>query len=321
MTVLAPELDELWSAVADPTCCWVLDVILAQGEATATTVAGELPITRQAVAKQLGVLDRAASSRPPAGPRCSTRYALSRSVSPLARWRRWPRNGMRACRDQADRRGRGRRPARKPKQTGIERGGSTMTRAQGRDPPGVAGGPELLTAEKEHTRSGDELARGRRELPWVLVEKEYSSTRRAGQDTARALRRPLAAARLPLHARPGVRGGVPSCSSIADGFNGLDVHLARAGRRAAAVSRAPLEKLQAYKRRMGWTFPWASSLRQRLQLRLRRIGDAEGCTEAGEYNFAPTGDDGCSRSTPGRWTRPRRAPAPSRPSSCRRGPA
>jgi ArsR family transcriptional regulator, cadmium/lead-responsive transcriptional repressor len=59
MTVLAPELDELWSAVADPTRRWVLDVILARGEATATTVAGELPVTRQAVAKQLAVLDRA----------------------------------------------------------------------------------------------------------------------------------------------------------------------------------------------------------------------------------------------------------------------
>jgi ArsR family transcriptional regulator, cadmium/lead-responsive transcriptional repressor len=59
MTVLAPELDELWSAVADPTRRRVLDVILAQGEATATTVAGELPVTRQAVAKQLAVLDRA----------------------------------------------------------------------------------------------------------------------------------------------------------------------------------------------------------------------------------------------------------------------
>jgi DNA-binding transcriptional ArsR family regulator len=59
MTVLAPELDELWSAVADPTRRRVLDVILAQGEATATTVAGELPVSRQAVAKQLAVLDRA----------------------------------------------------------------------------------------------------------------------------------------------------------------------------------------------------------------------------------------------------------------------
>jgi len=59
MTVLAPELDELWSAVADPTRRRVLDVILARGEATATTVAGELPVTRQAVAKQLAVLDRA----------------------------------------------------------------------------------------------------------------------------------------------------------------------------------------------------------------------------------------------------------------------
>ena len=59
MSALAPELDELWSAVADPTRRRVLDVILAHGEATATTVAGELPVTRQAVAKQLAVLDRA----------------------------------------------------------------------------------------------------------------------------------------------------------------------------------------------------------------------------------------------------------------------
>src|SRR6267378_312846 len=94
---------------------------------------------------------------------------------------------------------------------------------------------ELLEAEKELTRRSDELARRRRQLPWVRVDNEY----RFGPDYT---------------------AGCPSCSAIADGFDGFVVHLANHDVTLSAVSRAPLAKLQAYKRRMGWTFPWASSL-------------------------------------------------------------
>src|ERR1700730_18405776 len=120
---------------------------------------------------------------------------------------------------------------------------------------------ELLAREKEHTRRGDDLARERRELPWVRVEKEYTFDTDDGAKTLAQLfdgRSQL----LVYHFMfgPQFEAGCPSCSSIADGFNGFHVHLAnRADATLICVSRAPLEKLQAYKRRMGWTFPWASS--------------------------------------------------------------
>jgi predicted dithiol-disulfide oxidoreductase (DUF899 family) len=119
---------------------------------------------------------------------------------------------------------------------------------------------ELLAAEKEHTRRGDELARRRRELPWVPVEKEYRFETAAGPATLRDLfggRSQL----LVYHFMfgPGWTGGCPSCSAIADGFNGSVVHLEHHDVAFAAVSRAPIDVLEAYKRRLGWTFTWASS--------------------------------------------------------------
>jgi predicted dithiol-disulfide oxidoreductase (DUF899 family) len=90
---------------------------------------------------------------------------------------------------------------------------------------------------------------------------------------------------------PEFEAGCPSCSSIADGFHGLDVHLAnRADVRLICVSRAPLEKLQAYKRRMGWTFPWASSLRSDFNYDYAASIRPEQLREGGEYNFASLGD-------------------------------
>lgn len=119
---------------------------------------------------------------------------------------------------------------------------------------------ELLKAEKELTRRGDELARRRQELPWVRIEKQY----RFDTDEGNASLADLFRGRSQLliyHFMfgPDYTAGCPSCSAIADGFNGIAVHLANHDVMLWAVSRAPLEKLQAYKRRMGWRFPWASS--------------------------------------------------------------
>jgi predicted dithiol-disulfide oxidoreductase (DUF899 family) len=120
---------------------------------------------------------------------------------------------------------------------------------------------ELLDAEKEHTRRGDELARRRQELPWVRIEKEYRFETDEGASSLADLfggRTQL----LMYHFMfgPEYTAGCPACSAIAAGFNGFVVHLENHDVAMWAVSRAPLEKLQAYKRRMSWTFPWASSL-------------------------------------------------------------
>jgi predicted dithiol-disulfide oxidoreductase (DUF899 family) len=121
---------------------------------------------------------------------------------------------------------------------------------------------ELLAREKEHTRQGDELARQRRELPWVRVEKEY---RFETDDGTRALpelfdgRGQL----LVYHFMfgPSYEAGCPTCSSMADAVDGVLPHLHARDVTFVFVSQAPLEKLQAYKRRMGWSFPWVSSAR------------------------------------------------------------
>jgi predicted dithiol-disulfide oxidoreductase (DUF899 family) len=120
---------------------------------------------------------------------------------------------------------------------------------------------ELLSDEKELTRRGDELARRRQELPWVRIDKEY----RFETDDGSAALKDLFRGRSQLLVYhfmfgPEYTAGCPACSAIADGFNGFAVHLANHDVTLSAVSRAPLAKLQAYKRRMGWTFPWASSL-------------------------------------------------------------
>ena len=119
---------------------------------------------------------------------------------------------------------------------------------------------QLLEAEKEHTRRGDELARWRRELPWVRVDKEY----RFESDEGTCSLTDLFGGRSQLliyHFMfgPEYTAGCPACSAIADGFNGFAVHLANHDVTLMAVSRAPFAKLREYKRRMGWTFPWASS--------------------------------------------------------------
>ncbi len=119
---------------------------------------------------------------------------------------------------------------------------------------------ELLEAEKVHTRQGDALARARQALPWVRVDKGYSFD----TDEGRASLNDLFRGRTQLivyHMMfgPEYKAACPSCSAIADGFNGFFVHLENHDVAFTAVSRAPIGKLQAFKQRMGWTFPWASS--------------------------------------------------------------
>ena len=118
----------------------------------------------------------------------------------------------------------------------------------------------LLDAEKEHTRRSDELARRRQALPWVRIDKAYHFDTDAGSASLEDLFQGHSQL-LVYHFMfgPDYTAGCPSCSMIADGFNGFAVHLANHDVALTAVSRAPLAKLQAYKRRMGWAFPWASS--------------------------------------------------------------
>jgi predicted dithiol-disulfide oxidoreductase (DUF899 family) len=120
----------------------------------------------------------------------------------------------------------------------------------------------LLDAEKELTRRGDELARRRQALPWVRIDKEYQFDTADGSASLVDLfggRSQL----LLYHFMfgPDYTAGCPSCSAIADGFDGIAVHLANHDVTLGAVSRAPIGKLLAYRQRMGWTFPWASSFR------------------------------------------------------------
>jgi predicted dithiol-disulfide oxidoreductase (DUF899 family) len=121
---------------------------------------------------------------------------------------------------------------------------------------------KLLEAEKDLTRRSDELAQRRQGLPWVRVDKGY----RFDTDEGSSLLADLFRGRTQLliyHFMfgPDYTAGCPSCSMIADGFDGFAVHLANHDVMLWAISRAPLAKLQAYKQRMGWTFPWASSFK------------------------------------------------------------
>jgi predicted dithiol-disulfide oxidoreductase (DUF899 family) len=135
-----------------------------------------------------------------------------------------------------------------------------MTHQIGSREEWIAARLELLEAEKELTRRGDELARRRQELPWVRIDKEYSFETDEGRASLADLFRGRSQL-LIYHFMfgPDWKAACPNCSAIADGFNGFAVHLANHDVMLWAVSRAPLAKLQAYKRRMGWTFPWASS--------------------------------------------------------------
>jgi len=119
---------------------------------------------------------------------------------------------------------------------------------------------DLLQAEKEHTRRGDALARRRQELPWVRIDKTYMFETEKGVVSLADLFQGRSQL-LVYHFMfgPDYKAGCPSCSAIADGFNGVAAHLANHDVMLWAVSRAPFAKLKAYRQRLGWTFPWASS--------------------------------------------------------------
>jgi len=158
----------------------------------------------------------------------------------------------------------------------------------------------LLKEEKELTRMSDELARSRQEMPWVRVDKAY----RFDTDEGTASLNDLFKGRSQLLVYhfmfgPDFTAGCPSCSAIADGFNGFAVHLANHDVMLWAASRAPIAKLQAYKRRMGWTFPWASASGGDFNADFNAsISEAAQRDGAYEYNYrrgmalGPPGEDG-----------------------------
>jgi len=119
---------------------------------------------------------------------------------------------------------------------------------------------QLLDAEKQLTRRGDELVEQRQALPWVHIDKMYQFDTDEGKASLPDLfkgRSQLMVYHLMFG--PEYSAACPSCSAIADGLNAVQIHLAHHDVMLMAISRAPLAKLQAYKKRMGWTFPWASS--------------------------------------------------------------
>jgi predicted dithiol-disulfide oxidoreductase (DUF899 family) len=147
---------------------------------------------------------------------------------------------------------------------------------------------ELLDSEKEHTRRGDELARMRRELPWVPIEKDY----RFETDEGPASLADLFQGRSQLlmyHFMfgPDYTAGCPACSAIADGFNGFAVHLENHDVGMMAVSLAPIDAIQAYKRRMGWRFRWASALDSDFNFDWNVSLTEEQQRGEVEYNYAP----------------------------------
>ena len=145
---------------------------------------------------------------------------------------------------------------------------------------------ELLKAEKELTRHSDEIAKQRQELPWVRVDKEYHFDTEEGRVSLADLfngRSQLMIYHFMFG--PDFTAGCPHCSAIADGFNGFVVHLANHDVTLSAVSRGPLDKLQAYKRRMGWSFPWASSLGEDFNFDFNASLTQEQQHEGAEYNY------------------------------------
>jgi predicted dithiol-disulfide oxidoreductase (DUF899 family) len=145
---------------------------------------------------------------------------------------------------------------------------------------------ELLEREKELTRLSDELARQRQKLPWVPVEKEYSFETDEGTKKLAELfdgRSQL----LVYHFMfgPDYTAGCPTCSSIADSYDAWAVHMNNHDVTFICVSRAPLEKLQAYRRRMGWQFPWVSSAGSDFNFDFGVSFTIEQQRDGGEYNF------------------------------------
>jgi predicted dithiol-disulfide oxidoreductase (DUF899 family) len=152
----------------------------------------------------------------------------------------------------------------------------------------LAAREKLLENEKEHTRQGDELARQRRELPWVHIDKDYLFDTEDGEARLSDLfcgRSQL----LVYHFMfgPDWDEGCPSCSSVADAFDETHLHLQNHDVAFTAISRAPLEKLVSYRDRMGWNFPWASSGRTEFNFDFNASFTAESVADGGSFNFRP----------------------------------
>jgi predicted dithiol-disulfide oxidoreductase (DUF899 family) len=167
----------------------------------------------------------------------------------------------------------------------------TTTRSTGTREEWLAARLELLEAEKELTRRSDELARRRQELPWVQIDTDYRFDTEEGSATLKDLFRGRSQL-LVYHFMfgPEYKAGCVSCSAIADGFNGIAVHLANHDVMLTAVSRAPLAKLLSYRQRMGWTFPWASSQDSGFNFDFHvSITEAQQREGRGEYNYRDSG--------------------------------
>jgi len=147
---------------------------------------------------------------------------------------------------------------------------------------------DLLKAEKELTRLNDDLTRRRRELPWVRIDKDYRFDTEDGEATLPDLLR--GRSQLIIYHfmyGPDWDEGCPSCSGVADGFDETHLHLQNHDVAFTAVSRAPLEKLLAYRDRMGWSFPWASSGRSDFNFDFNVSFTEESVAKGQTHNFAP----------------------------------
>jgi len=146
----------------------------------------------------------------------------------------------------------------------------------------------LLKAEKELTRLGDDIARQRRELPWVRIDKDYRFDTEQGEATLADLFR--GRSQLVVYHfmfGPDWDAGCPSCSAVADGFDETHLHLQNHDVAFTAISRAPLDKLLAYRERMGWSFPWASSGRSDFNFDFDVSFTKESVANGASYNFRP----------------------------------
>lgn len=158
----------------------------------------------------------------------------------------------------------------------------------GTDEQWLAARLELLEAEKELVRHSDEVARRRRELPWVKVDKRYTFDTPAGERTLAE----LFAGRSQLLVQhfmfgPGWEQGCPSCSFMADHSDGMTAHLANRDVTFVVISRAPLPEIERFRRRMGWHFTWVSSFRSRFNYDFHVSFSAqEKAEDRVRYNFA-----------------------------------
>jgi predicted dithiol-disulfide oxidoreductase (DUF899 family) len=159
----------------------------------------------------------------------------------------------------------------------------------------------LLAAEKELTHRGDEVARQRQELPWVRLDKEYRFDTEAGEASLSDLFR--GRSQLLVHHfmfPPSWSEGCPSCSSVADGYNGIRIHLENHDVAMTTVSRAPIELLTAYKRRMGWSFRWVSSAHSDFNFDFNVSYTEDQLVKGAEHNYRPIEID--PKSLPGGGT-------------------